>query len=305
MTKSVQPNEMPPYRGRFAPSPSGPLHFGSLIAAVGSYLQAKSNQGKWLVRIEDIDPPREVPGASDLILKTLTSYGLHWDEPIIYQSQRSDAYEAALNQLDLDQRLYHCICTRKMIQSAGGIYQGSCREKERRDNRNSEDESALRFINSTPTLSFIDQLHGHCQMDKAFASEDFILKRRDGLYAYQLAVVVDDIEQGITEIVRGSDLLEPTVRQLALYAAMKASTPKYVHLPVAATKPNFKLSKQNGAPGLDLSNPIPTLYRAFQFLNLPVNPALLDASTEELLNWGVAHWHIQYLPKQREILFMT
>lgn len=200
------------YIGRFAPSPSGELHFGSLIAALGSYLQARARHGRWLVRIEDIDPPREVPGAAETILRQLEHYGLHWDGDVLWQSQRHHAYREALAWLHEQGLSYYCTCTRARIQSIGGIYDGHCREL-----HHGPDNAAVRIRQQHPVTQFTDLLRGIIHADEKLAREDFIIHRRDGLFAYNLAVVVDDHFQGVSEIVRGADLIEPTVRQISLY----------------------------------------------------------------------------------------
>ena len=229
------------YIGRFAPSPSGPLHFGSLVAALGSYFQAKSNQGKWLVRMEDLDPPREMAGAADLILKTLEAYHLFWDGEVVYQSQRHDMYQAQIDQWVADKQAYYCQCTRKQIKALGGFYNGHCRDAGLIDSG----EQAVRLRMDFPVESFDDVRHGTIQIPKALAEEDFIIKRRDGLFAYNLAVVLDDIEQGVTEVVRGADLIEPTGRQISLYKTLKQKTVSYLHLPLATDDLGNKLSKQH------------------------------------------------------------
>ncbi len=197
------------------PSPSGPLHFGSLIAALGSFLQARAQQGRWLVRIEDIDPPREMAGAADLILKTLEAHGLGWDGEVMYQSRRHARYDEIIEQLYLAGDLYWCRCTRREIMASGGFYNGHCRTLGL-----SAEGCAARLRQHHPVYDFEDGLQGHIAVPAALAEEDFIVRRRDGLYAYNLAVVVDDMDCGITEIVRGADLLEPTVRQIALYQTL-------------------------------------------------------------------------------------
>lgn len=199
------------YIGRFAPSPSGPLHFGSLVAALGSYFQAKSQKGQWLVRMEDLDPPREMPGAADLILKTLETYQLHWDGEVIYQSHRHPAYQAQIERWLTEQQAYYCECTRKQIKALGGFYNGHCRHSALDDNG----ERAVRLVMNHPVESFEDIRHGTMSIPAELAKEDFIIKRRDGLFAYNLAVVLDDIAQGVTEVVRGADLIEPTGRQIS------------------------------------------------------------------------------------------
>ncbi|MEG3755361.1 tRNA glutamyl-Q(34) synthetase GluQRS [Psychromonas arctica] len=288
-----------PYIGRFAPSPSGPLHFGSLVAAVGSYLQAKSQHGMWQVRIEDIDPPREVDGASEDILKTLLAYGLQWDGPVIYQSQQSANYETVLTSLINQNLCYACCCTRKMIKQQGGLYLGTCR-----DLNNPLIDNALRInllsISHKPTY-FEDQLQGNINVAPSEVEDDFIIKRKDGLYAYNLAVVVDDIEQGITEIVRGSDLISTTGKQLCLYQLLGANQPNYVHLPVAVSSPGLKLSKQNHATAVDTLNPTPILKKVLAFLGHPVPKDIPQQSCPEILFWAIQHWSLDKVPKQREI----
>ena len=216
------------YIGRFAPSPSGELHFGSLIAALGSYLQARARQGRWLVRIEDIDPPREVPGAAETILRQLEHYGLHWDGDVLWQSQRHDAYREALAWLHEQGLSYYCTCTRARIQSIVGIYDGHCRVL-----HHGPDNAAVRIRQQHPVTQFTDLLRGIIHADEKLAREDFIIHRRDGLFAYNLAVVVDDHFQGVTEIVRGADLVEPTVRQISLYQQFGWTVPDYIHLPLS------------------------------------------------------------------------
>jgi len=288
-----------PYIGRFAPSPSGPLHFGSLVAAVGSYLQAKSQHGMWQVRIEDIDPPREVDGASEDILKTLLAYGLQWDGPVIYQSQQSANYETVLTSLIKQNLCYACCCTRKMIKQQGGLYLGACR-----DLNNPLIDNALRInllsISHKPTY-FEDQLQGNINVAPSEVEDDFIIKRKDGLYAYNLAVVVDDIEQGITEIVRGSDLISTTGKQLCLYQLLGANQPNYVHLPVAVSSPGLKLSKQNHATAVDTLNPTPILKKVLAFLGHPVPKDVPQQNCREILSWAIQHWSLDKVPKQREI----
>ncbi|MEZ9066425.1 tRNA glutamyl-Q(34) synthetase GluQRS [Vibrio atlanticus] len=280
------------YIGRFAPSPSGPLHFGSLVAALGSYFQAKSNQGQWLVRMEDLDPPREMAGAADLILKTLEAYHLYWDGEVVYQSQRHDLYQAQIDQWVTDNQAYYCQCTRKQIKSLGGFYSGHCRDKGLVDSG----EQAVRLCMDFPIESFDDVRHGTIQIPKALAEEDFIIKRRDGLFAYNLAVVLDDIEQGVTEVVRGADLIEPTGRQISLYKTLKQKNVSYLHLPLATDGLGNKLSKQNHATAIDLDNPKPTLINAMRFLGFNIPSALFEASMDEVLLWGCQQWNVNQLP---------
>lgn len=285
------------YVGRFAPSPSGPLHFGSLIAALGSYLQARSQQGKWLVRIEDLDPPREIRGAADDILRTLEAYGLTWDGSVMYQSQRHGAYQDQIDQWLHGGDAYYCQCTRKQIKTAGGFYPGTCRHLHR-----SAENSAVRLNVDTPITYFVDRLHGRIDIPATLAQEDFIIRRRDGLYAYNLAVVLDDIEQNITEVVRGADLIEPTGRQIGLYRQLQYPEVSYLHLPLAVTDNGNKLSKQNHAPAIDKSHPIPALIAAMSFLGMTPPATLIKEELKDVLQWGINAWCIDNLPKMTEII---
>jgi glutamyl-Q tRNA(Asp) synthetase len=287
------------YCGRFAPSPSGALHFGSLIAALGSYLQAKSQHGLWQVRIDDIDPPREIPGSAEDILNTLYAYGFQWDGDVIYQSKQYSAYESALSILTEKQLCYSCSCTRKEIKQQGGIYLGSCRNKQLNTNGN-----ALRLnidkLNQ-PITHFYDRLQGHVHLDEKQAHEDFIIKRKDGLYAYNLAVVIDDFNQGITEIVRGADLLPTTGKQISLYQLLNKPLPTYLHLPVAVTSSGHKLSKQNHALAIDKKNPIPTLLQALNFLGHRVPNSANKSNCQHILSWAIENWDLEKIPKKTEI----
>ncbi len=281
------------YIGRFAPSPSGALHFGSLVAALGSYLQAKKNNGKWLVRMEDIDPPREIKGAADDILRTLDAFGLHWDDTVLYQHTRYEAYQAQLESWLDSQEAYYCACTRKQIQEIGGIYQGRCR------NLGLNNEGcAIRLRMDNPVLTFHDIKHGTISLDPGMAAEDFIVKRRDGLFAYNLAVVLDDIYQGVTEVVRGADLIEPTGRQVSLYQKLGAVKVSYLHLPLALNHQGNKLSKQNHAPAIDKHDPAPAIAAALDFLGHSIPDELQGAPVSELLAWARIYWDIDRLPKQ-------
>lgn len=290
------------YRGRFAPSPSGLLHFGSLIAALASFLDAKStidsqgNQGKWLVRIEDIDPPREQAGASSEILQTLEAFGLHWDEEVLYQSQQSQYYRELLADLHQQNLSYYCQCTRADIKIVGGIYQGHCR-----DLNHPIENSAIRLINQQGIYQFNDIFQGQVHCNQALAEEDFIIHRKDGLFAYQLAVVHDDIYQNITHIIRGCDLLEPTARQLSLFGALGQQAPKYGHIPLAITNEGYKLSKQNKATAIDKNQPQPALVSALTFLGQEPPESLVQASVSEIITWGISHWHRNKVPTSQEI----
>ncbi|HFF1619909.1 TPA: tRNA glutamyl-Q(34) synthetase GluQRS [Yersinia enterocolitica] len=284
------------YVGRFAPSPSGDLHFGSLIAALGSYLQARAEGGRWLMRIEDIDPPREIPGAAARILASLDHYGLHWDGPIIYQSQRHEAYRATLDWLEQQGLSYNCTCTRSRIQQIGGLYDGHCR-----DRHLPPAGAAIRLRQTHPVYTFCDKLLGELHAVPALAEEDFIIRRRDGLFAYNLAVVVDDAFQGVTEIVRGADLIEPTVRQIALYQQLQQPVPSYLHLPLALNHDGNKLSKQNHAPPLPNGDPRPILVEALKFLHQPLPECWQDLDLPLLLRFAVENWTLAAIPLQGAI----
>lgn len=283
------------YIGRFAPSPSGDLHFGSLIAALGSYLQARAKRGRWLVRIEDIDPPREIPGAAARILSQLERYGLYWDGEVTYQSQRHALYQEALHWLAQQGLSYYCTCTRSRIQQSGGRYDGHCRERAL-----PAAGAAIRIRQTSPVFSFHDGLSGEIHADPALAGEDFIIHRRDGLFAYNLAVVVDDNDQNVTEIVRGADLIEPTLRQISLYRLLGYREPDYIHLPLVLNADGHKLSKQNHAPALPDGDARPILIAALEFLQQPLPESWQDLTLTALLEWSVAHWSLSPIPRQGE-----
>ncbi|MDC5838409.1 tRNA glutamyl-Q(34) synthetase GluQRS [Vibrio europaeus] len=285
------------YIGRFAPSPSGPLHFGSLIAALGSYFQAKANHGQWLVRIEDLDPPREMPGAACLILQTLEAYRLFWDGEVVYQSQRHDLYQAQIERWLASGQAYYCQCTRKQIKALGGFYSGTCRDL----GLTNHEQCAIRLRMTKPVYEFDDKRHGTLHIPNALADEDFIIKRRDGLFAYNLAVVLDDIEQGITEVVRGADLIEPTGRQISLYQMLSKPPVGYLHLPLALDTNGQKLSKQNHAKAIDNENPKPALLDAMTFLGFDIKEEIRNSSIDEIIEWGVQNWHLTQLPSSTEI----
>jgi len=284
------------YIGRFAPSPSGPLHFGSLVAAVASYLDARSHQGQWLLRMEDLDPAREPPDAAGQILRALELHGLHWDGPVLYQSERLEAYANALAILEQQGRLFACICTRQQIQADGGIYDGRCRNRGL-----SHERAALRVRVDDIRIDFDDRIQGAQQQSLQDECGDFVLLRKDGLIAYQLAVVVDDAYQGVTDIVRGSDLLDSTARQLFLQGLLRLPAPRHAHIPVAVNAQGQKLSKQHFARALDLSSSVPALLQALDFLGQHPEPALISGTAREVLDWSVAHWDIQAVPKLANI----
>ncbi|WP_189387251.1 tRNA glutamyl-Q(34) synthetase GluQRS [Bacterioplanes sanyensis] len=278
-------------KGRFAPSPTGPLHFGSLLAAVASYLDMRSRGGQWLVRIEDLDPPRQQPGASDDILRTLEAYQLHWDGDVRYQSQRSDAYQQALQQLRQQQLAFPCRCSRKQL--AGRPHAGICNSATANDT-----DMAWRFLCPSGELSFEDQYQGHYQAHLADLG-DFVIRRREGLWSYQLAVVVDDADQGITHITRGIDLIDSTPMQLLLQQALELPTPVYAHLPVALEPNGQKLSKQNLAQPIEVDASGGTLWQVLDWLGQQPPKALQQAGNAALLAWGCEHWQPDALAGQQ------
>ncbi|HID81227.1 MAG TPA: tRNA glutamyl-Q(34) synthetase GluQRS [Chromatiales bacterium] len=284
------------YIGRFAPSPTGPLHIGSLVAAVGSYLQAKSKNGKWLVRIEDLDPPREEPGAIDKILRSLEAHGLHWDGEIVYQSRRHEVYEAAIKQLIENNFAYSCTCSRKKLKTSttpgkfGLIYPGSCRNKTVQHDQ----KSAIRVLTHNRRIDFFDKRTGEYGQQLESEIGDFIIKRADGFFAYQLAVVIDDAWQKITEVVRGEDLLDNTPRQIHLQKLLDFPTPDYCHLPVVKNELGQKLSKQTHAPALDDRQVAKNLVAALKYLGLQVLNELQQASPEEILAQAARDWKHYY-----------
>lgn len=293
----------PRYIGRFAPSPTGPLHFGSLIAAVGSYLQARSKQGLWRVRIDDLDPPREQPGAAAHILRTLDVYGLHWDGEVMYQSRRSLTYRAALDDLIGAGHAYYCGCTRKQIETVarvgayGSIYPGTCRKREVAARRG----RSLRVQTHDRPIGFIDGHQDYISQRLRSEIGDFIVYRADGFVAYHLASVVDDAAQGVTHVVRGADLLDSTSRQIYLQRLLGLSTPVYLHLPVAVNADGQKLSKQTRARAIPLTNPCPVLVAALNFLNHPPPATVGAESLDELWCWALEAWSPAQVPKLREI----
>lgn len=285
-----------PYIGRFAPSPSGDLHFGSLAAALGSYLHARSQGGKWHVRIDDIDPPREIPGSALSILTTLEQYGLEWDGEVVWQSKRHEAYRETLDWLYQQGKSYYCTCTRQRIAKLGGSYDGHCRCAGL-----GPENAAIRLVQSLPVQRFNDQLQGTFIADAALAEEDFIIRRRDGLFAYNLAVVIDDHFQGVNHIVRGADLIAPTVRQLSLYRHLGLPEPGYAHLPLAVNANGDKLSKQNHAPALPTGDPRPVIVQSMSFLGQSLPECWQDLTLPLLLRWAVAHWSLEKVPRSVSI----
>jgi len=290
-------------RGRFAPSPTGPLHFGSLVAAVGSYLSAKSQGGEWLVRMEDLDPPREMKGAADDILRMLEAYGFEWDGPVMYQSRRRDAYETALEALKHDGVLYACGCTRKEIADSsirgieGPVYPGTCRG----GLPGGREARALRVHTENAWIEFDDRIQGpqHSQLEADIG--DFVVKRADGFYAYQLAVVVDDAEQGITEVVRGADLLASTARQIHLQRLIGYSTPVYAHMPAVLNPAGEKLSKQTNANPLS-RDAVPMLWHALSFLGQSPPDEWRTAVLTDFWTAAQRRWSESKIPRRPGII---
>lgn len=300
-TASVAGAMQPRYRGRFAPSPTGPLHFGSLVAAVASFLQARARNGEWLVRIEDLDPPRVAAGAADQILHTLDALGLHWDGPVLYQSQHAAAYTEALHALEHAGALYACACTRREIADSslagddGPVYPGTCRA----GLPPGRGARALRVHTGDARIEFTDPWQGHIARHLPTTSGDYVVRRADGLFAYQLAVVVDDATQGITEVVRGADLLESTPRQIYLQHLLGLPTPDYAHVPVAIDARGEKLSKQTGAAAVDIEQPLPLLRAALAFLGQAPPAESATGDVDSLWRWATAHWRPERVPRAR------
>ncbi|MGS2718157.1 tRNA glutamyl-Q(34) synthetase GluQRS [Eionea flava] len=308
---------MSPYVGRFAPSPSGPLHFGSLVTALASYLDAKHHHGQWLVRIEDIDTPRTVEGAKEDILSCLVAHGLHWDGELMIQSQRQTSYSEHLKKVST--YTYPCYCNRQRLKQIQGIYDGHCRTLAKRENtekckyQQTQNNSIrlktdqLASSEQCESEQFTDLFQGHQQQPIATESGDFILRRKDGLIAYQLAVVVDDIAQGITHVVRGSDLLSSTSRQRYLWLllnhcrhqgeATQSTLPTYGHIPIAVISDGRKLSKQNQATALNSQYAFNNLCQALLFLgHPPIESIKKQGAIDALLQWATTQWQRSLIP---------
>lgn len=284
-----------PYRGRFAPSPTGPLHFGSVVAAVGSFVQARHAGGEWLVRIDDLDAPRSVAGTDQRILKDLELLGLHWDGEIVRQSARGSLYENALETLQELGLTYPCGCSRKDLR--GGIYPGFCRDglapgKRPRSRRIRTDDTEIELL---------DRVQGSSRQNLSRSVGDFVVLRTDGQFAYHLATAVDDSLQGMTEVVRGSDLLDSTLRQLYLQRMLGLHSPAYAHLPVAVNHHGQKLSKQTHAAAIDPSEAATLWLRSLEFLGQKPPRMLRDATPEEVRTWAITHWQLDSVPRTRAI----
>lgn len=298
MAPGATPDPGPParYRGRFAPSPTGPLHFGSLIAAVASFADARAQGGVWWVRMEDLDRPREAPGAARRILDTLATFGLHWDDAVLYQSTRAEAYEEALARLTGLGLTYPCACSRSQVASAGRrgaegpIYPGTCRPGLHPDQAG----RTLRLRTDGPEIRFSDRIQGPQRQVVAELVGDFVIRRADGIPAYHLAVVLDDAWQGVTQVVRGADLLASTPRQILLQQALGLPTPTYAHVPLALGPDGRKLSKSLAAAPVDSADPMPTLRRAWSFLG-QVDLGRLP-SPEAFWSRAIPQWRLERVP---------
>jgi glutamyl-Q tRNA(Asp) synthetase len=290
-----------PHRGRFAPSPTGPLHFGSLVAALGSYLEARRNQGAWLVRMEDLDRPREAKGAADAILRTLDAYGFEWDGAVLRQSRRGAVYAAALERLKREGAVFPCACSRRDLSDSSlgatgePIYPGTCRSGIPPGRR----ARSIRLRVDDAVIAFRDRLQGEIAQDLATEVGDFVVRRADGPFAYQLAVVVDDFEQGVTDVVRGADLLASTPRQILLQRRLGYPTPQYLHLPVAVNRNGAKLSKRTQSAPLALADGPLQLWRALRFLGQAPPPGLQREAVATVWAWAMANWSVGKIPKMR------
>lgn len=285
-----------PYVGRFAPTPSGYLHFGSLVAGLASYLDARAVGGRWLLRMEDLDPPREVPGAQDAILRTLDAYGLHWDGPWVRQSDRHATYAAVIDDLFARGLAYACTCTRKQLEQRGGRYPGTCR-----NTCYAAHDAAIRLRVPELTYRFVDRVQGEYGQHLGREVGDFVIRRRDGLFAYQLAVVLDDAWQGITDVVRGADLLDSTPRQLYLQELLGLSQPRYLHVPLIIQPDGHKLGKSYRSPPLAADQAAPLLVRALRALGQQPPEDLAAADVEAVLAWGIGHWRADRIPRCRTL----
>ncbi len=281
------PTTPAPYVGRFAPSPTGPLHLGSLCSALASYLDARAHDGRWLLRIENLDPPREQPGADRAIIQSLRAHRLLWDGDIVWQSQRLDAYQQALTQLLEHGQAFYCSCSRAQLANRGGLHRGGCVAALQKH------DAAVRLQVGEQRYLIRDRLLGE-QIQTPASGGDVVLRRRDGLFAYQLAVVVDDAASGVSDIVRGSDLLDSTAWQLLLQESLGYPQPRYLHLPLLTDSRGDKLSKRSHAPALDDSRAESNIRTALNYLGQTEPPPMRDL--DALLRWATAHWRVSAIP---------
>jgi len=288
------------YRGRFAPSPTGALHFGSLVAAVASYLAARARNGKWLVRIEDLDPMRVVEGPSARILRTLERFGLEWDEEVVYQSRRFDVYRAAFESLRSEGLVFPCSCSRKeVVDSSTSLFDGERRYPGTCRSGPSIDRASYAWrvrVNDKP-IRFEDRVQGAQQVRLESTSGDFVVRRADGVFAYQLAVVADDADQGVTDVVRGADLLRSTCRQICLQKLLGFPKPTYAHVPIVKDEGGEKLSKQTLAKALDLCSAGAAIWDALDFLGQSPGEKTREAKPQELLRWAATRWDEERIPR--------
>ncbi|MCG7645766.1 tRNA glutamyl-Q(34) synthetase GluQRS [Alteromonas sp. Cnat3-28] len=290
------------YVGRFAPSPSGQLHFGSLVTAVASYLDAKSHNGKWLLRMEDIDEPRCIEGVDKDILSTLEAHGLYWDGDVIYQSQQHARYQAVLDDLLTQQKAYFCTCTRKQIKAMGGVYNGHCRTE---PVHSTTQDCAVRLKVDTQLEAFDDVLMGKVMPSNSstdLIAEDVVLKRRDGLFSYNLVVILDDVFQQVNHVIRGCDLIDVTPLQRAVYHTLGYSTPEYGHVPVAAVAPGRKLSKQNCAAPVKNETALDNLVRVMHFLGFSFPNASEFGDIDSALKTAISMWNRKKVVNTPEII---
>lgn len=301
---SSTPNNPPHYIGRFAPSPTGPLHMGSLLCAVISYLDARRYQGRWKLRIEDLDPPREEPGATRLILHCLEAHGLHWDDEVVYQSRRTGLYRDQLEQWLQENLVYPCNCTRQRLAGLGGTYDGHCRHiAPPKDAQTALRVKVSRLPGScnsisTDKIEFVDRIQGCVSQTLQTTAGDFIIHRKDGLYAYVLAGVLDDIAQGVTDVVRGHDLLETTSRQLFLFELLQQTPPRYGHFPVLLDSQGRKLSKQNHAPAVNIDRPEENLRHVLGYLGFAPEDLRNFTTCAALLDYAALHFRLESLQGQ-------
>lgn len=291
------------YRGRFAPTPSGPLHFGSMVAAIGSWCDARAHGGMWQLRIDDLDPPRTAPGAIDSILRCLEAFALEWDGAVVYQSRRSAAYHVALHRLREGARVFPCGCSRREILEAPGesagasVYPGTCRD----GLPAGRTARAQRLRVEDITVGFDDLLQGRIEQRLATSVGDFVLYRAEHVYSYHLACAVDDAEEGVTCVVRGADLIDSTPRQIYLQRLLGLPTPQYLHLPIAVDPSGQKLSKQTLAHPVDPGNAAPVLHQVLRFLGQQPGADLARAAPAELLRWARSSWSRARLPRSHSI----
>ncbi|HEY9018984.1 tRNA glutamyl-Q(34) synthetase GluQRS [Thiomicrospira sp.] len=282
------------YVGRFAPTPSGPLHFGSLIAATASFLDAKANQGQWLLRIDDLDTPRVVPDSIPQILHQLDAFGFEWDQTVLYQSQSHARHIEALEQLIHQQQAFYCDCTRKQIfaRDSDGLYSGYCRDR----GLAASDQYAVRFKSPDQNRQLTDLIQGQLHLNPLKSLGDFVLKRRDGYIGYHLACATDDLAQGVTHVIRGSDLLQSSFAQTLICQALANQSLQYGHHPVAVTSQHIKYSKSAQSPAIDADQAVLQIWQVLAFLNQSPPLELQQASLNEIWSWAIRHWHLHNIP---------